>query len=422
MSLGIRRIGGATGPRRFRGPISPGPTRGGTSRVSRLPCSSVSSRKRGPEEVATAGRGAARKRRDPIADGPRLFRRGRWWAVDLRPWGGARPTLRDPAHPKGERTEFKDVARAWAEAWVAKLTRQTHDRQRGIKPRRPLKAAVEEYLRHRQSTVERNTWTSDTTALGHLQEAFGEKRDVHTISQEELQAWFNDRASTYSPTTLQTYRAHMQGFFGWLGRPIERIELLKRNQEDPDALTDAEIAEVLSACRTERESIVIRTALATGTRKAELWALEWSDFRADRRSVRVQRQIAWPGTTTKGLKGKRARSTLVLPGFMDTLTWGTSGRVVPGWVVSNESADDVVQRVLKRAGAYKVGRGSHVFRHTFARIGLEQYEWSLEMLMIFLGHTSVKTTEIYKHFGEETAIRLAERRTYPKDLISRTDK
>lgn len=259
---------------------------------------------------------------------------------------------------------------------------------------------------------------SDITALGHLTEAFGERRDMHTIAQDELQGWFDDRAASYSVTTLETYRAHWQGFFRWAERPIERIKLRKRHRGDPDALTTAEIEAVLQACKTERENIVLRTGLATGCRKAELWALEWADFRADRRSVRVQRQIGWPGTNTKGLKGKRARTALVLPGFMDTLTWGTTGRVVPGWVPNEASADDVVQRVFTRAGVNKTGRGSHVLRHTYSRIGLEEYEWSLEMLMVFLGHTSIKTTELYRHFGEETAIRLAERRTYPKDLHS----
>lgn len=380
---------------------------GGTSRASRLPCSSVKSDN--ASQGAGSGRGRDRRRRDPLADGPRLFRRGRWWAADLRPWGGARPTLRDA---RGERTELKDVARVWAEGYVAKLRNATHDRQRGISPKRPLKAAVKEYLEHRRSTVEHNTWASDQVVTGHLLDAFG-NRDAHSIGQDELQGWFDARASTYAGTTLELYRIHMRTFFRWVGRPIEKPTLRKRHQGDPDALSDAEVTALLDACDTERESIVIRTGLATGARKAELWALEWADFRADGRSVRIQRQIAWPGTNTKGLKGKRARTALVLPGFMDGLERG-AGRLVPGWVVSQENASDVVARVLKRAGLWKVGRGSHVLRHTYSRMGLELHEWSLEMLCLFLGHASIRTTEIYKHFGEETAIRLAEERTYRK--------
>lgn len=322
-----------------------------------------------------------------------------------------RPTLRNPNGGR-ERTELRDVARQWAEVYCARLRNATHDRQRGIKPKRPLKAAVEEYLRHRQSTVERNTWTNDVTTTAHLTEAFA-NRDVHGIEQEEIQAWFNARAASYAPGTLGLYAIHMRTFFQWAGRPLQKITLLKAHKEDPDALSDTDIVELLKACKTEREQVVIRTGLATGARKAELWALEWADFRPDGRSVRIARQIAWPGTTTKGLKGKRNRTALVLPGYMDGLERGT-GRVVPGWVVSSENADDVVKRVLVRAGLGKTGRSTHVLRHTYARIGLEKHEWSLEMLKLFLGHSSIRTTELYQHFGEEVAVRLAEERTYHK--------
>jgi integrase len=360
--------------------------------------------------VPADARGKDRKRRNPVLEGPRLFKRGRWWAADLRPWGGARPTLRDPAQAKGERTDLRDVARQWAEVYVARLTKQTHDRQRSIRAKRPLEKAVEEYLRHRQSTVERNTWDSDLTVTGHLVEAFG-NRDVHGIGQDEVQAWFDKRASSYAPKTLALYAIHARTFFSWAGRPLQKITLRKGHTEDPDALSDAEVEKLLAECRTERENLLVRVGLATGCRKAELWALEWSDFRQDGRSVRIQRQIAWPGTTTKGLKGKRNRTALVLPGFMEELERKT-GRVMPGWVLNTAGASEAFERVLTRAGLAKVGRGHHVMRHTYSRIGLESHEWSLEMLKLFLGHQSIKTTEVYAHFAEEVAVRLAEQRTY----------
>lgn len=306
---------------------------------------------------------------------------------------------------------MRDVARQWAEVYCARLRNATHDRQRGIKQRHPLKAAVKEYLSHRQNTVEHNTWLSDVNVTGHLIEAFG-NRDVQSISQEEVQRWFEVRAPSYAPKTLALYAIHMRTFFRWADRPIDKIKLRTPHRPDPDALTDTEVDAMLGACKTEREQIVIRTGLATGARKAELWALEWADFRADGRSTRIARQIAWPRTDTKGLKGKRNRSALVLPGYMDTLTRGTIGRVIPGWVVSTESASDVVVRVLKRAELWRPGRGTHVLRHTYSRIGLERHQWSIEMLRLFLGHESIKTTEVYAHFGEEAAIKLAMERTY----------
>lgn len=303
------------------------------------------------------------------------------------------------------------MARQWAEVYVSRLRGAKADHQRGVRPKKALGAEVERYLRHRLGTVEYNTHASDTTALAHLLDACGKGRDVHTIQLAELQAWFDARADQYRTTTLQTYAIHLRKFFEFVGHPIGRIQLRKLHQQDPYALSDEGVQAVLGACHTDRENLAVRIGLATGARKAELWALEWEDFRADGRSVRVQRQIAWPATHTKGLKGKRNRTSLVLPGLMDGLPRG-AGRVMPGWVMNEANCADVVGRVLKRAGVYAIGRSSHTLRHTYSRIGLERYGWSLEMLRVFLGHGSIRTTERYAHFGEEVAVRLAEKRTY----------
>lgn len=370
--------------------------------------------------------GRERGRRNPFVDGPRIIWRNGWAAADLTPWGGNRPTLRNPEDrgwpTRGERTRHEDVAKRWAWRYVDRLTKQTHDRQRGLTAKRPLGPAIEEFLRHRAATREAHTHESDVTATGHLEEAFGKRRDLHSIADGEIQKWLDDRAGTYAGATLETYRAHFRAFFNWAGRPLGKIILARRHKHDPDTLSDDEIAAVIEACRNERERALVAVGLATGARRAELWALEWPDFRADGISVRIQRQVAWPKSDAiKGLKGKRARTALVLPGFMDAIERKPSGRVMPGWVVNNRESNHVFCRVLQRAGCYRPGRSTHILRHTYSRLGLEKYEWSLMELGVFLGHTSTATTEVYKHFSEEVAIRRATERTYPKGLRLKRD-
>ena len=353
---------------------------------------------------ADRGRAQTRRRRNPIEDGPRLFKRGRWWAADLRPWGGARPTLRDA---KGERTEFRDVARQWAEGEVAKLQREKHDRQRGIAPKRTLGTLVEEYLEHRRATQERNTVANDVTATNHLLEAFGEKRAIHTIAEADVQGWFNQRAKKYAPGTLALFAINMRSFFQWAGREFS-ITTIEGHKADPDTLTDDEVTTLLEKCETDEEKRLCRVGLATGARRAELWALVWEDFRPDGRSVRFARQMAWPGRGTKGLKGKRNRTALVLP---DLIEERGKGPVFVD-VLTTDRVGKAFRAVLKQAGLFRVGRGLHLLRHTYSRIGMERYGWSMEMLRVFLGHENMRTTEIYSHFGEETAIKMATERTY----------
>ena len=87
-----------------------------------------------------------------------------------------------------------------------------------------------------------------------------------------------------------------------------------------------------------------------------------------------------------------------------------TGRVL-GQTTDN-MATKLFHRLLKRAGAWRIGRGTHVMRHTYGRLGMERYGWSTEMLRIFMGHQSILTTQGYAHFGELAAIKMASERTY----------
>ena len=72
--------------------------------------------------------------------GPSLFRRRRWWAADLRPWGGGRMTLRDPGADgwpdDGARTDDLETAGRWMWAYVGYYRGERKRRERFVKTRR----------------------------------------------------------------------------------------------------------------------------------------------------------------------------------------------------------------------------------------------------------------------------------------------
>lgn len=272
-----------------------------------------------------------------------------------------------------------------------------------------LGLAVEDYLVFCKASKEYNTVKGINTALNHLLAAFTGSRQIASISDDELQAWFTKHDAAFAPSTLQVFRANMKTFFAYHGRPIRKqIVLRKEHKTDVDALADDEIAALLEACEMDIERRLVCYGLATGCRPAELWALEASDFKQDMQAVRIQRQMAWPGLQTKGLKGKRNRTTLVLPGFI--VTEPPPGRILP--LLTKDKAGYLFMELLNRAGCYRPRRGAHVLRHTYGRLGMERYKWRLELLQKFLGHTNIKTTTVYAHFGEEQAIKEAKLLTY----------
>ncbi len=382
----------------------------------------------------------ARRQREhrPHVLGPRIFTRGRWLAADLRPWGGKRTTLRDPSHPqwprRGERTEEPEVARRWAWAYVDLLRGAIRRTQLKLpNDSKRLDVAVAEYLAHRANTVEPFTLRNDHSALTvHLLECDGTVGDITT---EQLQHLFNTLAPKYRPSTLATYRTVMLAFFNWCGRksdhnPASAVVVRAGHASDVAGWSDDELRELRKvAKRLDRQRVrdrkwpdsflrCLEVGVATGGRFRELCALEWSRFRADN-TVRFNVQVDERGSGTKGLKGKRNRTALVLPSLYRHLPkFPTTGHVLTpsplrGFVYGY--AEKWMEWLYEKAELRGRRTRWHALRHTYGRVFLEM-GGSLEQLQMSMGHASIRTTEItYKHFTHDSAAALARARIYGAD-------
>jgi integrase len=301
-------------------------------------------------------------------------------------------TLRDPRHPNwprdGERTELEDIADRWKWAYVDRAHELHRERVVGGKPRL-LKAAVREYLEHRKDAVARTTWMNDRTALAHLADDFGNAA-VHQIDpQKTLNRLLREG---YQPYTVETYSAFLSGFWRWCGLTYD-VRLPRRQKPEPRVWTDEEIERLRKAAG--ELLLPIDCGLYMGLRFGEIMGLDWSDVDSASWTVRVQRQ--------KGgapLKGRRARTALILPGW----SHGRGiGPVVP------QLRRQRITGVLRAAGLEEIGVGWHSFRHTYARMFLEGKP-DMRLLQASLGHGSVTTTEqSYDHLLPDRAAALARR-------------
>lgn len=357
----------------------------------------------------------------PHEHGPQLIRRGRWWAADLRPWNpqkaglALRPTLRDPNHPgwpkRGDKTEDEAEARRWAWKYVDYLN-DTHKRRRAGKgPRVPrLHQAIEDYTRHRERTQELNTVQADGTALNHLKAHVGNPY-ADAITPEMLQPWFDARLDEdYKPSTLERYRLSLSAFFDWLGsyNPAREIALATSDERDAKAWDDDELADLREAADkvSPEHRRYLELGIATGGRYSELLALEWSDLKRDPPSVRFARQAVNEGTRrTKGLKGDRNRTALVLPSWWPWHVEGAQGRIV--------RVKRPLVKVLEKAGMDEPEILNHAMRHTYARICRERLHIPIAVLKVYLGHKSERTTErYYGWMGKDVALDYGVRAAY----------
>ena len=373
-------------------------------------------------------RGQRQRRHKPSELGPRVFRTGRWWRCDLRPWSAGRPTLRNPEAPgwpaRGERTEDEEIARRWAWAYLD-LARGEHRRRVLKLPRdRTVKDAVREFLEHRKAVVERATWSADRTAVNHLSEALGRKR-VATVEPEEIQTLMDSLLHRgYKATTCATYLKTAGVFFRWAGYDATAgVYLPDRGRTDVVTLEAHEVAQLLEAARkVDRQQVghfpsallSVQIGLTMGLRQGEIFALRWENVSASERAVRVNWQIPKESTVPKPLKGKLARTALVLPEWWAYHRPDAIGYIVGrnGRPVGTRTQRNLITRVLDTAGVNGVGRGWHLLRHTYSDVFLKR-GGTIGELRLSLGHSSTRTTErVYDHMAPDFAVTMAAARIY----------
>ena len=342
----------------------------------------------------------AQKSHTPWLDGSRLWRRGRYYAIDLRWLGMGRPTMRDPSHPAwpegGHRTESRREAEKWRAAY--------EERYGGRAPVRRLAQVVDAYRVHRARVVEPRTLAGDSTALRHLTDHYPPLQPVADIEVQVLVNALIDAG--YRPSTVRQYVVSLRSFWLWLELPFPKVVLPKPVEPDVRYWTDAETMKLRRAAPKIDPQLLVALdcALYMGLRVGEVFGLRWEDITGD--TVRVQRQIPQGRTLPKPLKGKRARTALILPGWNHS---GTEGYVVHrgGQPIGRRVQWRWMAKLLDAAGLNRMGAGYHQGRHTYARMCLESGV-SLEQLRVFLGHSSIRTTEdAYGHMRESVTIAMA---------------
>lgn len=371
-------------------------------------------------------------------EGAKLFLRGRWYGADFRKYGGPRQTLRNPNNPgwpaTGERTEDREIAARWTWAYVDYYREGTKRRLLGLPEPRRLGEAIDQYIAERELSHAANTVKNDLTFLAHLRRWCGEDVYVHDITKDKLQALLNDFIrGDYKPTTMQTMRVVLSGFFNWAGKhnpasnavtpDIPKADIFTWSDEQIERIRDA--ADWVERDNWHPDCIpgvpirkAIELALATGCRAQELFALQWSDIDQQTKTVRIVRQLVRDTERTKGLKGKDMRTAVILPNWWPYHERGS------GWVLQRPDGKPInanlsrrlVNRVLVRAKlkapGQGVGRGWHDFRRTYGRIFLEMGGW-MDELQRSLGHKSIRVTEAsYGKFQGEVAAQFATARIY----------
>ena len=203
---------------------------------------------------------------------------------------------------------------------------------------------------------------------------------------------FVSSMQTYKPKTFHRIISTLSSFYRFLytqgavtANPLTGIDRPRIKQQDVKYLKHNQVLRLLDSINDPRDKLIVRTIYATGVRVSELCNMNIEDIDFDEHTIRIRG------------KGDKMRTV-----FIDDDTRADIlkfiGNRIEGPVFVGQQGKNISSRAIQHIFKNYAPPGitPHKIRHSYAS---ELYKRSknLRVVQENLGHTSIKTTEIYLH-------------------------
>jgi integrase/recombinase XerD len=178
------------------------------------------------------------------------------------------------------------------------------------------------------------------------------------------------------------------------GFSFQEVPIKKREKQLPKVISKEKIKQIIEITDNLKHKLIIKLLYSSGLRLQELIDLKRKDIDFERNLLNVK----------KG-KGKKDRVTLISDFLkLDLLKYYSNNIFKTEYVFEGRNGKYTkksVQKVLDQAGK-KIGIKvtPHMLRHSFATHLLEQGT-DIRYIQKLLGHSDLKTTEIYTHLSNK---------------------
>jgi integrase/recombinase XerC len=197
---------------------------------------------------------------------------------------------------------------------------------------------------------------------------------------------------TYKPKTFHRIISTLSSFYRFLytqgavaTNPLLGIERPRIKHQEVKYLKHNQVQRLIDSIEDPRDKLIVRTIYATGVRVSELCNIDIDDIDFDECTIRIRG------------KGDKIRIVFIDVDTLTDIRTFVGNRIVGPLFVGQQGrniSSRAIQHIFKHYAP--VGITPHKIRHSYAS---ELYKRSknLRVVQENLGHTSIKTTEIYLH-------------------------
>jgi integrase/recombinase XerC/integrase/recombinase XerD len=203
---------------------------------------------------------------------------------------------------------------------------------------------------------------------------------------------FMSSMRTYKPKTYHRMISTLSSFYRFLytqggvpANPMVGIERPRIKQQEIKYLKHNQVLRLIDSIEDPRDKLIVRTIYATGVRVSELCSIDIGDIDFDEHTIRI--------------RGKGDKIRIV---FIDDETLEAVkkfiGNATEGPLFVGQQGRHISPRAVQHIFRHHAPSGitPHKIRHSYAS-ELYRRSKNLRVVQENLGHTSIKTTEIYLH-------------------------
>jgi len=203
---------------------------------------------------------------------------------------------------------------------------------------------------------------------------------------------FVSSMQTYKPKTYHRIISTLSSFYRFLysqevvtTNPLIGIDRPRIKQQEVKYLKHNQVLRLIDSIEDIRDKLIVRTIYATGVRVSELCNINIEDIDFDEHTIRIRG------------KGDKIRTVFIDEETLGDITKFIDNRIV-GPLFVGQQGKHISSRAIQHIFKHYAPQGitPHKIRHSYAS---ELYKRSknLRVVQENLGHTSIKTTEIYLH-------------------------